>query len=252
MLHLAPILLTAFLALGIVENATAAECFDVSKGQPLLLTGTLDYVVFPGPPNYKDVQGGDAPEPNFVLRLASPICITGDDFANPANPFSAVQVLESENVAGQLRGLVHRIVTLKLKGPLAAESEHHHEPLVAWATSVQLVGPQHVDVVEGSADATVRTFYEALGRGRGDVANLLVAPEQRRIPAFSASAMSRFYGSLNEPIRLLEVNRSGRDAFLIHYRYIAASRVCDGRALVTIISRDEAAYIDRIKALDGC
>jgi hypothetical protein len=251
MVHLALILLTAVLALGIVENAAAAECYDVSKDEPQVLTGTLECVVFPGPPNYKDVQGGDAPEPDFVLRLASPICIKGDDFANPANPFSAVQVLGSEDVAGQLRGLVHRTVTLKLKGPLAAESGHHHEPLVAWVTSVQFADSRHVDVVEGSDADTVRAFYEALGRGRGNVANLLVAPEQRRIPAFSASAMSSFYGSLNEPIRLLEINRSGRNAFLIHYRY-AASRVCDGRAIVTTSSRDETTYIDSIKALDGC
>ena len=59
--------------------AMAAACYDLNKGQPAGLTGALDYVVFAGPPNYQDVRKGDTPEPAFVLRLAHPICIQGDE-----------------------------------------------------------------------------------------------------------------------------------------------------------------------------
>ena len=245
-------LATVCLAVGLAHSARASECYDVSKGEPRTLTGTLDYVIFPGPPHFMDVKGGDAPEPNYVLRLPGPICLTGDDFADPSKPFTSVQVLEAE--VGRLREFLHRTVTLTLKGPLAAETGHHHEPLVAWVTSAQLADPPPTEqlVEYGTAVATVRDFYSALGQGNGQVAALLVAPEQRTVPAFSSSAMSAFYGNLREPIHLLALERSGADTFVVQYRYAALSRVCDGKALVTTRSRARAIYIENIKALDGC
>lgn len=246
--------LATYVALGAVQSAGAAECFDVSNGEPRTLTGILDYAIFPGPPNFKDVQGGDAPEPNFILRLSAPICIAGDTFADPEKPFKAVQVMETDATAGRLRPWLHSAVTLTLKGPMAAETGHHHEPLVAWVTMAQLAGPvPEGGIVEtGTAATTVRSFYEALGAGQGEVASLMVAPEKRGIPAFTASAMSRFYGDLREPIRLAEFNQSGPDTFAVRYRYATTARACDGRAIVTTSSRAGTTYIESIRALDGC
>lgn len=249
--------------LGAAQGAHAAGCYDISKGEPHTLTGTLDYVVFPGPPNYKDVQGGDAPEPNYVLRLPGPICLTGDDFADPQKPFSAVQVLATDATAGPLHDLLHKQATLTLRAPLAAESGHHHEPLVAWVTSAQpadgppatadAAAPVTAQAVEfGAPGATVRAFYEALGQAQGEVATLLVAPEKRGIPAFSPAAMSRFYGGLQEPIRLVGMSQSGPDTFIVSYRYAAGASVCNGKAVVTTSTREGASYIENIRALNGC
>src|SRR5947209_16462971 len=88
------------LALAATTRAYAADCYDIAKGEPQTLTGNLDHVVFPGPPNYKDVQGGDEPEPSYVLRLENPICLKGDEFADPTKPFSAVQLLEHDGKPG--------------------------------------------------------------------------------------------------------------------------------------------------------
>ena len=271
--HLA---LAVGLALVAAPEARAADCYDVSKGEPQTLTGTLDRVVFPGPPNYKDVQGGDEPEPSYVLRLADPICLKGDEFADPAKPFSAVQLLEADDKSRVLEPLLHRRVTVQLRGPLAAQSGHHHEPLVAWAVSAQLVArppqqssqepepepstqqasetaPPNAPLVEyGSAVSTVRAFYKALGDGQGEVASLLVAPQRRRIPAFNAAEMTRFYGGLKEPLRLQGIDQSGPDTYVVSYRYGTGTSVCEGKAVVTTRSAAGAAYVDSIRALDGC
>jgi hypothetical protein len=100
--------------------------------------------------------------------------------------------------------------------------------------------------------ATVRTFYEALGAGQGEVASLMVAPEKRGIPAFSASAMSHFYGSLREPLRLTDIEQRGPDTFTVYYSYASSGRACDGKAIVRTSSRAGSSYIESIQALNGC
>lgn len=241
------------LAPGAWRAADAADCYDVSKGEPQTLTGKLDTVVFPGPPNYKDVQGGDAPEPTFVLRLAAPICITGDRFADATKPFAAVQVQETEATAGQLRSLLGQTVTLQLTGPMAAQTGHHHEPLVAGVASTRTADASPpVSVEFAPPSSTVRAFYEALGRGDGTVASLMIAPESRRVPAFSPGAMSRFYGAMRQPLQLVSIDRSGPDAYVVAYNYVSDARACDGRAEVTTRSQAGVTYIVSIRALSGC
>ena len=94
----------------------------------------LDRVVFAGPPNFEDVRKGDAPEPTYVLRLDHRICITGDDFADPATMFDAVHLVAEHDNWAPLRANLHRRVTVTLVRPMGAETGHHHEPLVAWVT----------------------------------------------------------------------------------------------------------------------
>ena len=241
--------LTVCFACVMPPRASAAECYNVAKGEPSSLTGALDYVIFPGPPNFKDVQGGDSPEPSYVLRLSTPICITGDESADRTKPFTSVQIQETDATAGQLHGFLNKTVTVKLGGQKAADSGHDHEPLVAWVLSAQLAD---VTVEYASAASTVRAFYEALGQGQGEVAALLIAPESRPVPAFAPAAMSRFYGALRDPIRLVDIQQSGPDVYVVSYHYAAASRACDGKAVVTTSSRAGANYIVSIRALNGC
>ena len=76
------LVLSAFGVLLLPLPAFAAPCYNLAKDEPHTLTGVLDYVIFPFPPNFEDVQKGDTPEPTYALRFVSPICLTGDpDFA---------------------------------------------------------------------------------------------------------------------------------------------------------------------------
>ncbi len=248
------IILSFLLAIKLASLAEAAGgCYDLSKGEPRSLAGTLEYVVFAGPPNYEDVQKGDTPEPGYVLRLAQPICLTGDEFADPKNNFRLVQVIETESTSGQLKRFLGKPVTLTLTEPMAAETGHHHEPLVAWVTAVASAG-KTLDFVEEyeTAATTIRAFYAALRDGQGAAAAEMIVPEKRKLPAFSPTELTRFYGSLKEPIELLDISRTGPSTFIAHYRYRASARACDGRATVSTALRNGRNFIQSIKALNGC
>src|SRR6187397_2557136 len=84
----APVLSLIGLALGLASAADAA-CLDLK--QSLSLEGTLNRI-FAGPPNYEDVRKGDTPEPTYILTLAEPMCASGDEFVDPRETFSQVQI----------------------------------------------------------------------------------------------------------------------------------------------------------------
>lgn len=241
-------------ACGIQTPAKAAACYNLAHGEPKELTGKLEYVIFAGPPNFEDVQKGDTPEPNFVLELARPICISGDEFADPRNHFRAVQIVETKATAGQLHRLLHQTVTVSLADQMGAETGHHHEPLVAWVTAVRDTGARPMDFVDeyGTAATTIRTFYTALGDGQGADASAMVVPEKRSTAAFSSSGLTRFYASLAQRIQLIDISQINASTYVVHYRYATRSRVCDGRAIVRTTVRSGRNFIQSIKALNGC
>jgi hypothetical protein len=233
-------------------SAEAKRCYDLSRHEPKDLTGVLDYVLFAGPPNYKDVKKGDKPEPSFVLRLSRPICITGDDLGNATGELNTVQLVESKEISGKLKPLLRQRVTVSLRDSKAATAGHHHEPLVAWVTGItRSEAAMHTDR-SGTSATTMTAFYAALADGKGGIASQLVVPEKRARGPFSPEALSSFFGHLKEPIRLLEINRRGLNEFVVHYRYSASTRHCDGRALVHTVPIAGRPFIQGIKALDGC
>ncbi|MFL5238041.1 MAG: hypothetical protein ACJ8EL_10645 [Rhizomicrobium sp.] len=411
--------------------AAATPCYDVSRGQPAGLTGTLDYVVLAGPPHYENVQKGNTSEPSFVLRLAHPICVQGSKSADPKTSLQAVQLVKTAKVQGKLKPLLHRQITVTLKNP-APETVHPQAPLFAWVTGVAPATPQvestkervpaltthqvevakvdrtaatphqmkvakahepaaaphqmkvakagtaasthqvalteervavptahrmkvakargtaatthqtkvakahgtaatthqvalteervpvptthqmkiakahgtaatthrmkfakgsgtaatthqedlaeehdtagtthqveftddqepddiadQMEIAEehGSGAKTVRAFYTRLGDGRGDIASAMVVPRKRAHGPFSADELSRFYGHLQHPIRLEDVETNGPGEFLVHYRYAGSTWGCNGRALVKTVARSGRSYIKSINALDGC
>ncbi|HEY3949767.1 hypothetical protein [Phenylobacterium sp.] len=236
-----------------VGSAHASQCYDLSKGEPKALNGELQYILFPGPPNYEDVQKGDTPEPTYVLKLDHPICIRGDEFADPAKMFEQVQLVGNKDTWPVLRANVKRRVSVTLKDQMGAETGHHHEPLVAWVVSVT-PSAKKMDFLDeyGSAATTIRAFYETLGSGQGDVASTMVVPEKRAKGPFSPENLTRFYAHLKEPVRLARIDQSGPDTFIAHYRYATEKSVCDGQALVTTVARGGRNFIESIKALKGC
>jgi len=247
-----PKLLSIMLALLLTPLATIANaaCYDLSRGEPHELTGLLSYVIFAGPPNFEDVQKGDTPEPGYILKLSSPICITGDVFADPDTTFSEVQLVETEKTSRALRSLVNSNVDVILSQPMAAQTGHHHRPLVAWVTEVFPVND--ITTEYGTAASTVRAFYYALAAGNGDDAASFIVPERRVSGPFSANQMTRFYGNLIEPLELVDLKPSGPNQYLVRYRFRSDTAECEGRAIVTTVARGGRYYIKRIQALDRC
>ena len=226
-----------------------ASCLDLRNPQPLQFRGLLEFAVFPGPPNFSDVRKGDYPESTYILQLANPICLTGDDFADPSRMFSTVHLVPSDATAGALRVLVGSEVDVALEQPMAAQTGHHHAPLVAWVAAVSKATDPTAEY--GTAATAVRGFYLALAAGSGDQASAFIAPELRVGP-FSPSAMTAFYGGLVEPLQLISIDPAGPETFLARYQFRSRTGRCNGRAIVSTINRGGVNYISSIRALDGC
>lgn len=108
--------------------------------------------------------------------------------------------------------------------------------------------PQPTDRV-----AAVRAFYDALGQADAARANTYVIPEKRGSGAYDIASMTRFYGNMSVPVRLLAAEPIGKDAVRVRYHYVHVSgRVCDGAAEVALAQRNGLALIERIKALNDC
>jgi hypothetical protein len=103
-----------------------------------------------------------------------------------------------------------------------------------------------------TAATTVRAFYAALGRGDGEAASNLMIPEKRGAGPFAPESISRFYGSLIEPLHLVDFNPQGSGVYLVGYQFRASSRQCRGRAVVTTARREGLFLIEKIRPLNGC
>lgn len=104
----------------------------------------------------------------------------------------------------------------------------------------------------GTPATVIRGFYAALAEGNGDLAALAVVPEKTVRGAFSPSEMNRFYGNLREPITLVDLFRTGKTEYVAHYRYDATAQPCDGRAVITTVTRGQRFYIEKTRALNKC
>lgn len=235
----------------IVPLCARAECYDLSKSEPAELSGLLSHRIFAGPPGFEDVDKGDTPEPGYVLKLPSPICLTGDaELTDPALKFDEVQLVARDSTSKAMQALDNRTVRVRISDPIPAHTGHHHRPLVAWVDVISAEDGIAAD--DGSAAATVRAFYAALGAGDGVAASALVIEEKRRKGPFSARELGRFYGSLPEPLKLVSVEPAGASRFAVRYRYGSKSGRCDGAAMVRTAERQGRFYIQAIKAEGGC
>jgi Domain of unknown function (DUF4431) len=240
-----------------VASAANAACIDLKQTNVLSFEGTLSYRIFAGPPNYEDVRKGDTSEPTYILRLAQPICAGGDEFVDPDNKFDQVQIFpdSSDKVAQalskDLRRLVGKRVVVEGSSPFGAHTGHHHAPLMLPITRISIAS----DPTEsyGSAMTTVQAFYAALGAGNGEEAVRFVIPRKRSSGPLSATAISKFYGNLVDPLTLTDVVAVRAGEYRVRYRYVAPGpRRCDGEALVRTTQIGGSNLIESIKAVSGC
>jgi len=239
----------AAMGLFAAQSASAA-CYDVSKGQPSELSGHLSHRIFAGPPNFEDVQKGDTPEPGYVLKLDEPICITGDEFADPQHTFDEVQLVPEETMEKEMARLRDTDVFVDVINPMPAQTGHHHRPLLTWVKAVSF--GRDITKSYGTAATTIEAFYAALHSGDGKLASTFVLPEKTRKGPFSPRALTTFYGSLSDPISLLDVHHVAEDRFATRYHFKNGGKACDGSATVTMVNRGGRDFIQAIRANDGC
>ena len=60
----------------VAVSTTTPTCLPYGPSE-VTVSGTLENLVFPGPPNYESVKQGDFPEDFLYVRLSQPICTIG-------------------------------------------------------------------------------------------------------------------------------------------------------------------------------
>lgn len=234
-----------------------SACLDLEKENTLSFSGMLTFHIFGGPPYNGGVTKGDTPEPGYILKLDSPICVVGDEFVDPSDKIDRIQVYpESDQdkaraVAEGLRRLVGVHVRVEGKSPFGAHTGHHHAPLMLPITRVD----KDTDPTDsyGTAMTTVQGFYLALAAGSGKEAVAFLVPEKRRSGPLSAEAITRFYGRLDEPLSLIDVSPISPNEYRVRYTFVAhRSKRCEGEALVRTVRIQNENLISSIRALNGC
>jgi len=255
-LPFAPVLLLIGLTLGLASAANAA-CLDLKQTNVLSFEGTLNYRIFAGPPNYEDVRKGGTPEPTYILTLTEPICASGDEFVDPRDTFSQVQIFPESSgkavpaLAKDLRRWVGKRVVVEGASPFGAHTGHHHAPLLLPITRIALASVPTQSY--GTAMTTVQAFYAALSAGNGEEAAKFVIPKKRSSGPLSATAISKFYGNLPEPLTLVDVVATRPGEYRVRYRYVASGpRRCDGESIVRTTQVSGSNLIESIKAVSGC
>lgn len=241
-------------------------CINLLDREDMIFSGLLRNRIFPGPPNFKDVRRGDAPEPTYILELDEDACAKGDGTVPEGTRFATVHLYsanEESSVWADLRSLVGRRVRVEGAAAFGAQTGHHHAPVVMAVMSVAPepeAGPPAAaegttSAIEpgGGARTTVEAFYAALAAGNGEEAARLVVPEKRASGPFSAREITRFYGALAEPLRPLAVTPIGAGRYRVRYTFVAGGGArCNGEAVVSTTRVGELNLIAGIRALRGC
>jgi hypothetical protein len=127
------VMVSAMIGVGSLANAA---CIDVRQKEPLAFKGTLNYRIFPGPPNYEDVKKGDKPEPAYIIKLDTPICAIGDEFLDSKETIDQIQLLmDDSSQSGRtlwqsLRQMEGKRIAVSGKSGFGAQTGHHHAPLL--------------------------------------------------------------------------------------------------------------------------
>jgi hypothetical protein len=104
------------------------------------LTGTLRELVCPGPPEYENIEMGDAPEHVFVLTLDHPVhvreLIPKEDFLDePEDNVTEIQVAASSSEAQLILGK-----HVKISGTLFhAITAHHRTEVIMINDSMNII-----------------------------------------------------------------------------------------------------------------
>ncbi len=121
-------ILVPCLLLGTVPSAGAVDtpCLRYEPAS-VVLKGKVKQVIFPGPPHYASVQGGDRAEPCWVLYLPSSVCVEGNpkDYMNSETEKNVSELQLIVLGRRKYRKLLGKSVSVKGR-LLHAYTWHHH------------------------------------------------------------------------------------------------------------------------------
>jgi hypothetical protein len=119
---------------GTPARAAGANCLTYEP-DPVSIRGHLAMKVLPGPPHYQSFEGGDQPEPVWLLTPEQPFCVDGipnDSWSVAQARIDSLQVIARTRLTLDMSGRTVRIDGT-LKRP---HNAHARAPLVLQATSV--------------------------------------------------------------------------------------------------------------------
>ena len=110
----------------LLAQAASGACLNYEP-QVVTIAGTIVVKVFAGPPNYESVAAGDAPERAYILQLAEPICVSGQDFLKNG-PLTDLRELQLVLPADAQLVPTARV---RVKGTLfGRQTGHHRTPVL--------------------------------------------------------------------------------------------------------------------------
>ncbi len=124
------------LLVGVVFSPNNNSQYDCLSYEPATVTlnGKITRKTFAGPPNYESIKKGDAPETYWILQLAKPVCVNGEE---PEKNVSDIQLVLSEKQYAQYEGLLGKRVFVT--GTLFhAETGHHHTDVLLKVRGIKV------------------------------------------------------------------------------------------------------------------
>jgi len=110
-------------------DAAAAECLKADKGQRA--EGRLERVRF------VDVDYGNRVETAFILNLAKPVCLEGEDEIDKVEGTLKIHLFSMDKaIIDRLRASVGRQIQV-VGSPFGEHTAHHRAPIVMRVTAVK-------------------------------------------------------------------------------------------------------------------
>ena len=212
----------------IVDSGASDVSIPADVVLTLARTGTITSDDFIGSGTYVLADGSNVPSERFTIRSLRIGSVTLENVTAGIAPVSGSLLL------GQ--SFLSRFSSWSMDNNIHA--------LVLNSGSIRSgSGPGPTDVV--------RTFDLALSTGDGLSASALVIPE-KRTGSFSAMAMTDYYSTLIEKLRLVSVEPIDENSALAQYSFVSKAGACHGKAVVTTLTRPDGIFISSIRALNGC
>lgn len=246
---------------------TAAERDDCyrgprsPRGTPLATAGAPVSLVPASPAPVREAAVKPAPQPPAQQpNPAPPPAAPHPTVAQPVVAAPPAAPKAGSPAALPPTALTPMALTPKAAMPAPAPAPQAHAapaqpaaPAAAARPAAMTAPPRPTSTPAATPEQVVRAFYDALSRADGAAANSALIPEKRGSGAYEPAAISRYYGAMREPLRVLGLNTQEPGMVQVRYTYTHASgRRCDGVAEVAVSQRGGAPLIERIKALNGC
>ena len=131
-------LLVLLLASAAYAQAQEGQCLSYDPSE-VRVSGTLDKMVVPGPPNYQSVRKGDMAETIWILTLDKPVCVTGntDDINEPEQNVTDLQLALEGNQFARIRRLGRKVHVTAFGKLFHAHTAHHRTKVLLDVTEIK-------------------------------------------------------------------------------------------------------------------